>query len=86
MVLHRAACIYSASARAWINTFVSMASLVGWTVRVDHTLGSASHIGIPKVFRDAAARSSTISRLANGIAATRRRIARIHINCGNGRC
>ena len=55
MVLHGAACIYSTSARAWIYTFVSLACLVGWAVRVDHTLRPACHIGIPKVFGDAAA-------------------------------
>ena len=80
MVLHRAACIYSTSARAWIYTFVSLACLVGRAVRVDHTLRPACHIGIPKVFGDAAARSSTIPCLTNSIAATGRRIAGIDID------
>ena len=86
MVLHGTACIYSTSARAWIYTFVSLTCLVGWAVRVNHTLRPACHIGIPKVFRDASARSSAIPCLTNSIAATWRRIAGIDIDSRNRRC
>ena len=51
-----------------------------WTFCVGGALWPACHIGIPKVFRDAAARSTTIPCLANSIAATRRRIAGINID------
>ena len=71
MMQNTALGIDATSARAWVDTLVPLACFVGWAVRVDDTLWSASHVRISKVFRDALARASVPLPIANCIGSAR---------------
>ena len=75
---HLALSIDAASARAWVDTLVPLACFVGWAIRVDHTLWSARHVWISKIFRNALTRASIPLPVANCVGSARRRIAWIN--------
>ena len=78
MVGRATGCMGAADPGAGVHALVSDTCLVCWTVVVDCAFWLAFYIRIPKHFREACARRSTVSFIAYCIDATRRRIARIY--------
>ena len=71
-------CMGAADPGAGVHALVSDTCLVCWTVVVDCALRLTLNVRIPKHFRDACARCSTISFIAHCIDTTWRRIAGIY--------
>lgn len=68
MVVHFANGIHTTSAWTWIYALVAHTGAIPRAIRIEHTLGTAAHIGITLVF----GYTSALTRLAVGIGATRR--------------
>ena len=78
VVQHLAHGVDPARAGAGVNTLVPLACFIRGTVGVDHTFRPAGHIGVAKVFRYTLAGGRSVSVLADSIATTGRRVARVH--------
>ena len=81
MVSDSTLCIDTTCTRARINTLVSLACFIRGTIWVYNTFGSACHIRISKVFRDALTGCCPISSLANSIISTGSWVAGIYNFC-----
>lgn len=73
MVVHLANGIHSAGAGTRIDALVAHTGAIPRAIRIEYTLRTATHIGITLIFGD----TSALTRLAVGIGATRRWLARI---------
>lgn len=77
MIVHIAQGLQAAGTRARISALVAYAGSIGRTLRVAHTLGATTLVGIANVLLNAFTHKALATQAALCVAATRRWVARI---------